>query len=79
MKIIGIKTLIESKHAYANAVIYVSGNENADNLLGYSTAKEFKLVKVSNSVSSLNDYSFIKQKFGSLFVGLGKMKNYQVK
>lgn len=80
LKIIGkFKTLIESKHAYADAVIYVSDNEKADNLLGYSTAKELKLVKVSNSVSSSNDYSFVKQKFGPLFSGLGKMKNYQVK
>ncbi|EFX81850.1 hypothetical protein DAPPUDRAFT_241871 [Daphnia pulex] len=35
LKIIGkFKTLIESKHAYADAVIYVSDNEKADNLLG---------------------------------------------
>jgi hypothetical protein len=80
LKIIGkFKTLIESKHAYSDAVIDVSDNEKADNLLGYSTTKELKLVKVSNSVSSSNDYSFVKQKFGPLFSGLGKMKNYLVK
>ena len=76
LKIIGkFKTLLESKHAYAEALIYVSDNEKADNLIGYSTAKKLKLVKVSNSVTMSNEYSFIKEKYAPLFVGLGKMKN----
>jgi hypothetical protein len=43
-------------------LIYVSDNEKADNLIGYSTAKKLKLVKVSNSVTMSNEYSFIKEK-----------------
>jgi|688.fasta_scaffold2091629_1 hypothetical protein len=54
--------LLESKHAYAEVLIYVSDNETADNLLGYSTAKKLKLVKVYNSVIISNEYSFIKEK-----------------
>jgi hypothetical protein len=54
--------------------------KKADNLLGYSTAKKLKLLlKVYNSVTISNEYSFIKEKYAPLFMGLGKMKNYQVK
>jgi hypothetical protein len=60
-------------------LIYISDNEKADNLIGYSTTKKLKLVKVSNSVTMSNEYSFIKEKYAPLFVGLGKIKNYQVK
>ena len=73
------KTLVESKHAYTEALIYVSSNSGADCLLSYETAKSLKLVEISNAVSQPREYLQLKEKYAPLFNGLGKMKNYQVK
>ena len=70
---------MESKHAYTEALIYVSSNSGADCLLSYKTAESLKLVEISNTVSQPNEYAHLREKFAPLFSGLGKMKNYQVK
>ena len=73
------KTKLKSKHAYTEALIYVSSSDRADCLLSYQTAKALKLVEISNAVSQPNEYRQLKEKFAPLFNGLGKMKDYQVK
>ena len=73
------KTKLKSKHAYTEALIYVSSSDRADCLLSYQTAKALKLVEISNAVSQPNEYKQLKEKFAPLFNGLGNMKDYQVK
>ncbi|XP_057375023.1 uncharacterized protein K02A2.6-like [Daphnia carinata] len=72
-------TIIRSKHAESKVTVYVSAENNADNLLSCETAKDLKIVKIINATHTQARYEQLKCEFTSLFKGTGKMKNYTVK
>ena len=66
--------LVESKCSAVNAEFLVV--ESQSSLLGNVTATELGILRIANAVSVERN---ILQRYPSLFTGLGKMKNVEVK
>ena len=66
--------LIESKCSAVDAEFLVVESETS--LLGYTTATELGILQIANAVSVEKN---VFQRYPSLFTGLGKMKNVEVK
>ena len=68
------KALVESKcHSVDSEFLMVDGKTS---LLGYSTATDLGILQIANTVSVEKN---VFQSYPSLFSGLGKMKNIEVK
>ena len=52
---------------------------NAIPIIGLKTATELDLLKVGGEVNSVMDTKDILKKYESVFVGIGKLKNYQLR
>ena len=69
-----IKALVESKcHSVDSEFLVVNGKTS---LLGYTTATDLGILQIANAVSVEKN---VFQSYPSLFSGLGKMKNVEVK
>ena len=66
--------LIESKYSAVNAECLVVESETS--LLGYTTASELGILQIAYAVSVEKN---VFQRYPSLFTGLGKMRNVEVK